>query len=188
MSIAEFIQLQIFSPRLKQKGCLVVYDPDLRYRGLCQGMASDATTVVDATDSSLESRETALKALRELAGSHQEQKGLLVYVPAAVPETDEERQRDPFAVYGACGRIFPDGAGDDYEQICLRAKPDHATEIRRIFTENPNPPFAVIDAIGGGMNWPNLRALLKVESASDILLGLLAPNKPQEKTLTGTDT
>lgn len=188
MSIAEFIQSQIFSPHLKQKGCLVVYDPARRYRNLCLVMASDATTVVDASDSSLESRETALKVLRELASSHQDQKGLLVYVPVAVPVTDEERQRDPFAVYGACGKIFPDGAGDDYEQICLRAKPDHSTEIRRIFTENPNPSFAVIDAIGGGMNWPNLRALLKVESAGDILLGLLAPNKPQEKVLKETAT
>ena len=36
-------------------------------------------------------------------------------------------------------------------------------EIRRIFEENPNPSFDVIDAVGEGTNWPTLQALLKVD-------------------------
>ena len=88
----------------------------------------------------------------------------------------------------ACGSVFPDGAGDAYEQICLRAKPDHATGIRKVFAANPSPSFAVIDTIDVGANWPSLRALLKMESANDILLALLSPNSLQECALKGCDT
>ena len=39
---------------------------------------------------------------------------LLVYVPAPKPMEDEEKQKDPFALYGACGAVFPSGDGDSY--------------------------------------------------------------------------
>ncbi len=70
-------------------------------------------------------------------GKPDQPKELLVYVPAKPPLTDEERQIDPFAVYAACGALFPDGDGDGYESICLKAKPDNATEIRRLFRREP---------------------------------------------------
>lgn len=188
MGIAEFIQSFIFLPRLKQKGCLVVYDPHLRYRDICLSLASETLPVIDATESGLESRSAALRELRFYGQPNTTKKGVLVYVPARAPVTDEEKQLDPFALYGACGGMFPDGAGDEYEQICLRAKPDNVTEIRKVFLENPSPSFAVIDAIGGGVNWPNLRALLKVESANDILIALLAPGSKQENDLKESHT
>ncbi|MFH0996193.1 MAG: PglZ domain-containing protein [Pseudomonadota bacterium] len=188
MGIAEFIQSNIFLLRLKQKGCLVVYDPDLRYRDICLDLASESVTVIDATENGLESRIDALRELRSFGMPNTAKEGVLVYVPVRAPVTDEEKQRDPFALYSACGGMFPDGAGDAYEQICLRAKPDHATGIRKVFAENPTPSFAVIDAIDVGSNWPSLRALLKVESTNDILLALLSPSNLQERALKGCDT
>ena len=180
MTITEFIQTQVFLPRLQQKGCLVVYDPQCRYRDICLGLASEVTTVVDSTESGIASREAAIKGLLALGVANTKMTGMLVYVPAERPMTDQEKQHDPFSLYSACGLTFPDGAGDEFEQICLRAKPDQATEIRRVFAENPNPSFSVIDAIGGGMNWPHLRAILNVESANDILFSLLFPSSEQE--------
>lgn len=188
MSITEFIKTNIFLPRLRQKGCLVVYDPDLRYQDICLDLANETLNVIDATENGLESRSAALLELRSFGHPNTTKEGILVYVPVHAPITDEEKQLDPFALYSVCGGLFPDGAGDEYEQICLRAKPDNATEIRKIFAENPAPAFAVIDAIGGGVNWPNLRALLKVESANDILFALLAPNSHQESSLKAGDT
>jgi hypothetical protein len=188
MSIKEFIKSYIFLPRLRQKGCLVIYDPALRYREICLDLASETLTVVDATESGLESRSAALSELRSFGLPNTAKEGVLLYVPVHAPITDEEKQHDPFALYSACGGMFPDGAGDEYEQICLRAKPDHTTEIRKVFVEDPSPSFAVIDAIGGGASWPSLRALLKVESANDILFALLAPSIQQENALKGTDT
>ncbi|MEI6260315.1 MAG: PglZ domain-containing protein [Deltaproteobacteria bacterium] len=188
MSIAEFIQSDIFLPRLRQKGCLVIYDPDLRYREICLNLASETVTVVDATENGLESRIDALRELRSFGLPNTTKEGVLVYVPVSAPITDKEKQRDPFAIYSVCGSVFPDGAGDAYEQICLLAKPDHATGIRKVFAANPSPSFAVIDAIDVGANWPSLRALLKMESANDILLALLSPNSLQERALKGSDT
>ncbi len=172
MTIQKFIQSDVMLPRVKRNGVLVVYDPDLRYRELCQGMNANGLHVVDATESSIESREAALKLLGELGTSNSETTGLLIYVPAPAPVSDEDRQRDPFALYSVCGNIFPEGDGDEYLSLCLKAKPDHATEIRAVFEKDPNPAFAVIDAIGGGVGWPTLRALLGAESSRDILFGL----------------
>lgn len=188
MSIAEFIQSDIFLPRLKKKGCLVVYDPDRRYRELCLDLAGETVAVIDATEDGLDSRIAALRELRLFGTLNTNKEGVLVYVPVRAPITDEEKQLDPFALYSACGGIFPDGAGDAYEQICLRAKPDHATGIRKVFAENPSPSFAVIDAIDAGSNWPSLRALLKASSANEIALALLSPTSLQEGALKNSDT
>jgi hypothetical protein len=184
MSIAEFIRESVLRPRLKQWGCLVVYDADKRYREQCFDLAAEKVRVVDTAESSIESREAALQALREVGQPKTPTESVLIYVPGNRPQTDEQKQIDPFALYAECGAVFPDGAGDEYEQICLKAKPDYMTDVRRVFSETPTgPSFAVIDAIGGGVSWPQLRATLKVESAREILAALLAPNVHQTEAL-----
>lgn len=187
MTIKRFIQEEVLLPRIKKAGVLVVYDPDRRYRELCNELADEKRVVVDATESSIESREQAMVALQAFGQPGTKLESMLVYVPARRPLTDEEKQQDPFATYGAIGAVFPDGDGDEYQSLCLKAKADHGTEIRRIFADNPNPPFDVIDAVGGGAGWPNLQALLKVESARDILFALLAPTQRQLENLKSTD-
>lgn len=189
MKLAEFIGTHLILPRLHHHGALVVYDPERRYRELCLGLATEAMVVVDASQSSIESREAALAALQRVGTPGSVEKELLVYVPAAAPQDDEARQRDPFALYAACGALFPDPAndGETYESLCLRARPDHVTAIRRIFQNDPNPSFAVIDAVGGGTGWPNLQAVLGVESAREILGALLAPDERQRVAIKAQD-
>jgi hypothetical protein len=148
--------------------------------------AGDDTAVVDAGESSIEARGAAMLALASLC-KPDHPKELLVYVPAKPPVTDEERQVDPFAVYAACGAIFPSGDGDGYESICLKAKPDNATEIRRLFAENPSPSFALIDNVGGGLSWPTLRTCLHAESAREIILALLVPSPKQMEALKASE-
>ncbi|MFN2358651.1 MAG: hypothetical protein ABR534_13035, partial [Desulfotignum sp.] len=137
--------------------------------------------VIDAGESSILSRAAAMDAFLQL-GRH-EIEHLLVYVPAPRPVTEEEKQKDPFALYLACGAVFPDGDGDQFLSICLKAKPDHQTQVRAVFAQDPDPGFAVIDAIGSGLSWPNLRTLLNVESTRDILFALLSPSEMQQRTL-----
>ena len=188
MTIAEFIRESVLRPRLKQAGALVVYDADKRYREQCFDLAADKVRVVDASESSIESREAALLALREVGQPKAPLEGVLIYVPTKRPETDEQKQADPFALYAECGAVFPQDDGDEYLSLCLRARPDHATEIRQVFATTPSgPAFAVIDAIGGGVNWPQLRATLKVESGREILAALLAPSTFQTDALKGQE-
>ncbi len=188
MSIAEFIRESVLRPRLKQAGCLVVYDADQRYREQCFDLAADKVRVVDASTSSIESREAALLALREVGQPKVPLEGVLIYVPTKRPETDEQKQADPFALYAECGAVFPQDDGDEYLSLCLRARPDHATEIRQVFAGSPaGPTFAVIDAIGGGVSWPQLRAILRVESGREILAALLAPSASQTEALKGQE-
>ncbi len=185
MKIKDYIQDIVIVPRLQQSSVLVVYDPERRYRELATDMATAKRQVIDATESGIESRAAALVALQELGQARPVFDELLIYVPARSPLTDDERQRDPFALYAACGAIFPDPErdGDEFFNLCMRAKPDHATAIRRIFNENPRPSFDVIDAIGGGAGWPLLQTALGVNSAAEILRALLVPSDAQKEAL-----
>ena len=92
-------------------------------RDLCLNMATERICVVDAGAGSLPGRQAMQQALRELGWPGPTLDGLLVYVPANAPLTDEAWQANPFAAATACGAVFPDGADDDYEQLCLRARP-----------------------------------------------------------------
>lgn len=188
MNIAEFIRDSVLTPRLKQAGSLVVYDADNRYHKLCLELANDKVRVIDATSSSIESREAALKALLEVGQTQAPLEGVLIFVPTKRPEMDEQKQRDPFAVFTAAGDVFPRDDGDDYLSLCLRAKPDHATKIRQLFSTSPNgPSFTVIDAIVGGSNWPQLRAILQVDSAREILTALMNPSTTQLEAMKAED-
>jgi hypothetical protein len=181
MSIKTFIQEDILKPRLMKTQVLVVYDPDARYRDLCLDMTLDKLKVIDTSDSSIISRSEATEALQEI-GKHKIDQ-MLVYVPKSQPIEEEDKQKDPFSLYSACGSMFPDGDGDQYLSLCLKAKPDHATQVRAVFDQDPNPSFEVIDAIGGVLNWPHLRALLHLESPRDILFALLTPSESQQAAL-----
>jgi hypothetical protein len=184
MSIAEFVRESVLRPRLKQAGALVVYDADKRYREQCFDLAGDKFRIIDASESSIESREAALLSLREVGHPQTPVDGVLIYVPRKRPETDEDKQADPFALYAECGAIFPQDDGDEYLSLCLRARPDHATEIRQVFNNASGAPsFAVIDAIGGGVSWPQLRATLRADSGREILTALLAPTATQAAAL-----
>lgn len=186
--IAEFIKVEVLADRLQRHEVLVVYDPERRYRDLCLALADETVTVVDASASSIESREAAARALSALGRKEKGVQGLLIYVPAARPLTDEARQDDPFAAYGLFGAVFPDADGDAYESLCIKAKPDYATEIRRLFEQETEPSFALIDSVGGGLKWPTLRTVLQVESAREILAALLAPAPRQSTALQANES
>ena len=185
MSISEFIQTKILLPRLQRAGSLVVYDPSRIYHNLCMELADEKILVIDTSKSSIESRIAAMQGLRDVI--NKQLMGLLVYVPKRIPNCDEERQSDPYFPIALAGSVFPEGDGDSFDSLCLKAKPDHITAIRAIFEGNALPSFAVIDAVGGGLGWPNLRALLAVESARDILLAMLTPNSLQQASLKSSD-
>ena len=103
--------------------------------------------------------------------------------PSGQRQTSRSRQTHLLSMPNAVPSSLQDD-GDEYLSSCLRAKPDHATEIRQLFAGAPaGPTFAVIDAIGGGVNWPQLRATLKVESGREILAALLAPTTEQTDAL-----
>jgi hypothetical protein len=188
MSIKTFIQQQILRKRLNDAEVLVVYDRDGLYRALCNELADEQTLVVDASESSIESREAAMAGLQKLGKQSSKLKTMLVYVPAAAPVSDEQRRVDPFSVYVAVGDYFPKTAGEEYQSICLRAKSDDTTEVRRVFAANPRPDFSVIDAIGTAGGWPILKSKLGRESTFEILFGLLSPSKSQVEKLGADDS
>ena len=189
MKITDFIRDEILLRRLHENEVLIVYDGEGRYRDLCLSLTTGASgddlrrAVVDAGESSILAREATLDALQQIGNRELDQ--LLVYVPAEETVTDEAKLHDPFALAAVCGTVFPNAAldGDQFQQICLRAKPEFSAEIREIFAREPQPSFAVIDNIGGGNSYPQLQELLQTESARVLLQTLLNPTTAQQDKL-----
>lgn len=185
MTIRDYIQDQIFGRRAQEHGCLVIYDPTRRYREIVLAMDATYCRVIDISKSIVEQREITNEAFAELVDGRIHQ--LVIWVPAAKPIEAEAYQKDPFCVYGLAGSEFPAGDGDDYASLCRRAKPDHVTEINRLFEEG-EPSFDVIDALDEGGSWPKLKTLLHANSPKEILLGILVPNPHQEVALKSDQT
>ena len=186
MSIETYIKNDILQRRLAESSVLVVYDKELRYRGICADMASDSCTVIDVSEGSLATRQQAIKSLSQLASGQQ----LLLYIPKRAPLEEEEKQKDPFALYAVAGAIFPDPerSGDNFIDICLKAKPDQATEIRALFEKNSQPSFDVINAMGSGANWPTLQAALSAEGAVNLLFKLMVASPEVQSKLAAQDS
>lgn len=182
MKIKNYIQNEIIKPRLNKSGVLVVYDASDRYQNLCAELADESTVVVDTSEGSIPSRELAIKTFQGM-GKPNTQTRLLVYIPTAAPDTNPKKMGDPFWIYAEAGSFFPRKSGDEFDQICLTAKSDHATEIRKVFADNPNPTFELIDNIGGGAGWPTLQAVLDAESTREIIRRLLVPKESQQEKL-----
>lgn len=185
MTIREYIQNETFGRRAQEHASLVIYDPSRRYRDIALAMDSSTCRVLDASLSVIEQRELATEALLDLAEGRIHQ--LVVWVPATAPEDDDQKQRDPFAVFAEIGAVFPQGDGDDYASLCRQAKPDHVPEINRLF-EDTEPSFEMVDALDEGGSWPKLKTLLGADSSKEILLGLLSPKTEQEAALKSDPT
>ena len=175
MKIESYISSEIIEPRLAESGVVVVYDSVGRYRELCLSLSDDDTVVVDASEGSIVARETAAKTLVKVGKANSKNK-MLLYVPTEPPDSREKKIADPFWVYSTAGTFFPKKASDEFEQICLTAKADYTTEIRKVFSDNANPPFELINNIGGGAGWPTLQSVLDAESTKEILSRLLVPD------------
>jgi hypothetical protein len=69
MTLRDHLRTEVFGRLLRDpqsRGCLVVYDPERRYRDIALDLADEQGRVIDASGSVIESREAATEALYDL--------------------------------------------------------------------------------------------------------------------------
>lgn len=171
MKIEQFIKSEL-ERRIEEKSCLVIYDDEGRYRSIAQSLAAASTMLVDATDSVILARESALETWAGLSAKPGAR--LVVYLPYAKPTTPRSWQEDPFAPFALGGSVFPDGDSDSFREICLKAFPTRRKDVQQLFDDG-DPSFQAVDGLAGGAVWPTLRALFKLDSERELLTALIAP-------------
>lgn len=183
MTIEKFLQDEILRPRAEKVRALVVYDPTGLYHGLVLAMATPRLKVIDAKASIIDARSAAALALADLGARRIDT--LIIWTPTPRPLTDEGKKLDPFAAVAAVGEVFPAGAGDSYKALCLRARPENAVGIQRLFEGQVAPSFALINALGGGTQFVQLQAALGLSHPDTraIFEGLLCPTTEQAERL-----
>lgn len=185
MKIREFLR-EHFKKRLEKFGCLVIYDPEERYREIVEMLVEPYCRVIDGTQSTIVGREEAMAAWRRLAAPLEALQSMVIFVPIAKPKTERERQLNPYQAFAIGGSEFPYDDGDSYQALCRKAKPDFQQQVDLLFAAGI-PDFDTVDAIDSGSNWPKLRSLLKAESAVEILVAVLSPTQTQRVSLEGDE-
>lgn len=182
MTLEDFITSR-FADRLRQRRVLVIHDADGRYREIALNMSDDKTTVLDCGGDLLEARENALEALAALGEDATCKRRLMLYVPEAKSLEETDLCVDPFAAFQAAGAVFPDGAGDDYRQLCLQFLPEQSGVIEGMFASGEEPAISVINSLrSGAVDSPVLRDVLEAEGPKDMLVKFLTA---EGKTLKG---
>lgn len=173
--------------RMRQRRLLTLHDPEGRYREMALGMANDITTVLDCGGDLLEAREKALEALAALGEDSTCKQRLVLYVPAARSLEDAELCSDPFAAFAVAGAVFPDGAGDDYKQLCLQFLPEQSGAIEGMFATGEAPTISVINSLrSGAVDSPILRDVLDADGPKDMLVKFLTAEGRTLKELKAT--
>jgi hypothetical protein len=169
--------------RLRQRRLLTLHDPENRYREIISGMTNDRTTVLDCGGDLLEARENALESLAALGEDATCKRLLVLYIPAERALEDSDLCSDPFAAFVTAGAVFPDGAGDDYRQICLQFLPEQSGVIEGLFATGDVPAISVINCLrSGAVDSPVLRDTLQADGPKDMLVKFLTA---EGKTLAG---
>ena len=184
--IKEFIHKH-FEKKLDSGSGLVIYDPTLFYKEVVKGMESSHVRVFDASENVVAAREDALEYWVNEMPKNKDAK-IVVYVPFGATNDIDDLTFDPFIIFSAGGRVFPDEAADEYKQLCIAALPDKETNIEEFFKEEKYPSFDAIDALEGGNNYPKLKSGLNASSSAEILMALLVPSSAQLDFLTSDKT
>ena len=182
MKVLDYVR-DLFAERLRVSECLVVYDPEERYRSAVEALEGESRTVVYGDEGTIEGREAAMEAWRAIGAAPQGTHHLLIYLPIEKPANDRAWQRDPYAPFAQGGDVFPSAASHSYLELCVGAKPNHEEQIRALFEQNGAPDLATVEAVDGGAAWPQLRTVLEVESDREIVRSLLSPTDAQREAL-----
>lgn len=184
--IREFIQRH-FEKKLDEGAGLVIYDPILFYKEIVLGLESSEIKVFDASQNVITARENALEYWMNEMPKKTDAK-IVVYVPFKANKENDERTFDPYIIFSAGGRIFPDEAADEYKQLCIAALPEKEDKIEEFFKEEKFPSLEAIDALEEGNNYPKLKSGLNASSSSEILMAFLVPSPSQLEFLTTDKT
>jgi hypothetical protein len=189
VKIADYIRNDIFLPRLKRSSVLVVYDPQKRYRQVVESLEGDKCQVVFADESTIMPRQEAQKLLLKLGTIQGREDQLLVYIDRNTPETEEDKQQEPFSYFSEAGDYFPKGDGETFHALCRRAKPGHQRDIDKLFEQGEPEDFNLVDRVDAGQNsgWPRLKQKLNQEEPRALLYSFLAPNDEMRDQLNESD-
>jgi hypothetical protein len=173
MTFLDFLAQRMLT-RLKRRRVLVFHDPQKRFADIMPLLSSPDRTVIDSSQDLIESREQALEALVQVGEDSTLRRQLVVYVPEARATDDLERTVDPWGAFCAAGCVFPDGAGDDYRELCLQFLPEKAGRIEELFQSAEPPGVSIIDSlIVGSAESPILKAVLGADGPRDMIVRFL---------------
>lgn len=181
-TISDFIAGYLLK-KVDRCNSLVIYDADGLYRDLTMNLCSDDLMVIDASASTIEGRERAMNAWRQLGDDPEGRKRLVIYLPINRPHSEEDQRRDPYQIFVLGGGVFPESDGETFQALCHKAFPEFVDQIDQLFSSGI-PDFATLNNLAaGGVKWPKLRTMLKKESAAEILITFLCPDDAQKESL-----
>ena len=186
MTIQEFL-LSYFENKIKEKSCLVFYDPTKKYKEIIESIKNYKVLYVE--ESTILGREKAMDLWCSLGKRSVEKNKFVIYIPLKKPVKEDEVIDNPYSAIEMGGITFPAGDDDNLQSLCRRAFPDKSESIDELFAQNSSPDFDMINlAVESDIGWPILRRLLAVDSNREILITFLSPSDEQKNELKSNET
>jgi len=191
MNIQSFIAERVFRPRAQTNRMLVIYDPNSLYAEIVRGMARDDCKVIMAEGPLVDIRTSVVGLLSSLANRPSQH--VVIWMPFSPPRLltasgAAQLQNDlaTVAVILGSSTVFPSGADDTLQAICLRAFPEAHAKIHELFRDGRTPSFALINQLQQSQQWPELQAALggranEPLSSREIIEELLTSENLEEK-------
>ena len=136
----------------------MVFDPDRRYEDVFDKLESVDCELVKGTGSTIQARMAAEKQALKCRAPNPAKKHLAIYVPRQIPESEEDKQMEPFAHFTDIEKHFHK-VTRLLPFIVQKGKSVHVAQIDRLFADGRIPDFETVDAVdaGAGSSWPRLR-------------------------------
>ncbi|HVC94152.1 MAG TPA: PglZ domain-containing protein [Pirellulales bacterium] len=160
---------------LEEKRVVVWYDGERAFADLAARLHAPKCVVVNATGSVLAARREAdhvFAALNASDGGELAGANLLVYVPRARAQSDDDRYHDPLEVFALAGASFGDKPSQTLASLARQAMPNHVVEIDRLFREG-RPTLALLDDLKAGASYPVLDECLGTDAPLDVVAQVL---------------
>jgi hypothetical protein len=172
MNIEEYIVDYWHSQVSESHPVLTIYDSDGRYQQLLPLAEKKGFHVVDTTEKKmerfLEAREYWRTHILRNTGCHR----LLLYRKRPVPVTKDDKIEDPYYALTLTGIVFPLGARDSYDNLCVQFMPNHKEDIEKLF-ENGHTSFEYINSLESGATFPVLEKITGGKSLIEMSIGFL---------------
>ena len=148
-----------FKTRLEESGVLVVFDPDRRYEDVFDKLESVDCELVKGTLNNSGQSGSGKTAL-EMSCLNPEKKHPAIYVPRQIPESEEDKQMEPFAHFSDMGKHSPKVTR--FLSFPLQKAKAYMPHRLIVCCRWQGADFETVDAVdGSGSSWPRLRKLLK---------------------------
>ena len=182
MKVSELLENAI-KQKLTERRVVVWYDSESAFADFVSQLDLPSGNIISVTGSTLMARRQAESIFKQIdhpnASYTDKRTSLLIYIPHA-RYIGEKRMQDPFEAFAVAGTSFGDQDSEHLKSMALKAMPEFADQIERLFIEG-SPTLEVLDRLEQTPQYVLMRQALGTISSEEVATIILGDRDSTEK-------